>query len=298
MFPRFHQWDAGDEARGRQPHNGPGQSYLVQHSAGSGKSNSIGWLAPPSLAPPRHRPTRRSSTRSSWSPTEVLDQQLQGTVQQFESVRGTIVSVEGKDPGKSTELAEALTGTAQIITVTLETFPFVIDKICQDAALGPSNYAIIVDEAHSSQTGDAANALKQALGAGRASGDRPTEGGGTRAAEDGDADAEEALAAIVAARGHQQNLSFFAFTATPKDRTLELFGTPDADGRSEPFHLYSMRQAIEEGFILDVLANYTTYADLLQDREGDVEEAAAEEVDVQKAASAIAPVRDPEPALI
>jgi type I restriction enzyme R subunit len=223
----------------------------------------------------------------------VLDEQLRATVQQFENVKGTIVSVEGKAGSKSSELAKALTGKAQIVTVTLETFPYVIAKIAE-ADLAKFNYAVIVDEAHSSQTGDAATALKQALGAGGAKGDGGGDGDGD---DDGEMDAEAALAAIVAARGRQPNLSFFAFTATPKDRTVELFGTPNTDGLKQPFHLYTMRQAIEEGFILDVLANYTTYATYYR-LTAVSEEAGEEEVDVRKAASAIRRYVAKNPALI
>ena len=184
----------------------------------------------------------------------VLDRQLQETIYQFEHARGVVVKID-KD---STQLAEALAGEqARIIITTLQKFPFVLDKV---GDLPDRRYAVIVDEAHSSQTGEAAKDLRLALGA--------TEEQELTVAEAEDAGfiaeaidpVEEALAKAVGARGKQPNLSFFAFTATPKARTLELFGTWHTDtGRFEPFHLYSMRQAIEEGFILDVLANYTTY---------------------------------------
>jgi type I restriction enzyme R subunit len=264
---------------------GPGESYLIQHSAGSGKSNSIGWLS--------HRLSLLHDAADKKvfdkvivvTDRRVLDEQLRATVQQFEAVKGTIVSVEGKSGAKSSELADALTGKAQIVTVTLETFPYVIAKIAE-ADLAAKSYAVIVDEAHSSQTGDAANALKQALGA-----------GGTSGEDDEEFDAESALAAVVAARGKQPNLSFFAFTATPKDRTVELFGTVNAEGLKQPFHLYTMRQAIEEGFILDVLKNYTTYATYYR-LTAVSEEKAEEEVDVRKAASAIRKYVTKNPALI
>ncbi|MGH9155197.1 MAG: type I restriction enzyme subunit R domain-containing protein [Acidimicrobiales bacterium] len=228
---------------------GAGQTYLVQHSAGSGKSNSIGWLA--------HRLSLLHDDADDKvfdkvivvTDRRALDEQLRATVAQFEFVPGTIVTVEQRKGVKSKQLAEALGGKAQIVTVTLETFPHVIAKL-DDVDLASQRFATIVDEAHSSQTGDAATALKQALGA-KAS---------DVAGQGEELDAEAALAAIVAARGRQPNLSFFAFTATPKDRTVELFGTPGPDGLKRPFHLYTMRQAIQEGFILDVLANHTTYA--------------------------------------
>jgi type I restriction enzyme, R subunit len=249
IFPRFHQWDGVSSLAADARIRGAGQSYLVQHSAGSGKSNSIGWLA--------HRLSLLHDDADAKVFDKVivvtdrrsLDEQLRATVAQFESVPGTIVTVEERKGTKSKQLAEALGGKAQIVTVTLETFPHVIAKLT-DVDLASQRFAVIVDEAHSSQTGDAATALKQALGA--KANDLPDLGE--------ELDAETALAAIVAARGRQPNLSFFAFTATPKDRTVELFGTPGPDGLKRPFHLYTMRQAIQEGFILDVLANYTTYA--------------------------------------
>ncbi len=184
----------------------------------------------------------------------VLDRQLQDTVYQFEHVRGVVTKID-KNSG---QLAEALAGEqARIIITTLQKFPFVLDKIGQ---LPARRYAVLVDEAHSSQTGEAAKDLRMALGA--------TEEQELTVAEAEDSGfiaqaidpVEEALAKTVFARGRQANMSFFAFTATPKARTLEMFGTLNpSTGKFEPFHLYSMRQAIEEGFILDVLANYTTY---------------------------------------
>jgi type I restriction enzyme, R subunit len=184
----------------------------------------------------------------------VLDRQLQETIYQFEHARGVVVKIDQN----SQQLADALAGEqARIIITTLQKFPFVLDKI---AGLPNRKYAVIVDEAHSSQSGEAAKDLRLALGA--------TDETELTAAEAEDmglvANAvdpvEEALAKAVGARGRQANLSFFAFTATPKARTLELFGRWDAvEKRFEPFHLYTMRQAIEEGFILDVLRNYSTY---------------------------------------
>ena len=284
IFPRYHQWDAVTRLAAAALADGPGQSYLIQHSAGSGKSNSVGWLA--------HRLSLLHDAADKKvfdkvivvTDRRVLDEQLRATVRQFTSVEGTLVSVEGKAGAKSTELADALTGQAPIITVTLETFPHVIAKVAE-AGLAAKTYAVIVDEAHSSQTGDAAAALKQALG-GAVPGD-----------DDEEFDAEAALAAVLAARGRQPNISFFAFTATPKDRTVELFGTPNAEGLKQPFHLYTMRQAIEEGFILDVLKNYTTYATYYR-LTAATSEAAEEEVDVRKAASAIRRYVTKNPALI
>lgn len=254
IFPRFHQWDAVLALEADAREHGAGHSYLVQHSAGSGKSNTIAWTA--------HRLSSLHDDSDQKvfdkvvviTDRVVLDRQLQETIYQFEHTRGVVVKID-RD---STQLAEALSGEqARIIVTTLQKFPFVLDKI---AGLPARRYAVIVDEAHSSQTGEAAKDLRLVLGG--------TEEQELTAAEAEDAGfiaeaidpVEEALAKAVGARGRQENLSFFAFTATPKARTLEMFGTLDPEsGRYQPFHLYSMRQAIEEGFILDVLANYVTY---------------------------------------
>ncbi|HEX4901819.1 MAG TPA: type I restriction endonuclease, partial [Acidimicrobiales bacterium] len=248
IFPRFHQWDSVSRLTADARERGSGQTYLVQHSAGSGKSNSIGWLAHRLSLLHDAADTKVFDKVIVVTDRRALDTQLRATVSQFESVPGTVVSVEEGRGSKSDQLAAALGGKAQIVTVTLETFPHVIAKL-DDVDLRGQRFAVIVDEAHSSQTGDAATALKQALGAAVTG-----VGGG-----DG-IDAEAALAAVLAARGRQPNLSFFAFTATPKERTVELFGTTGPDGTKRPFHLYTMRQAIEEKFILDVLANYATYS--------------------------------------
>lgn len=254
VFPRFHQWDAVLALEADAREHRAGHSYLVQHSAGSGKSNTIAWTA--------HRLSSLHDDSDQKvfdkvvviTDRVVLDRQLQETIYQFEHTRGVVVKID-KD---STQLAEALSGEqARIIVTTLQKFPFVLDKI---AGLPARRYAVIVDEAHSSQTGEAAKDLRLVLGA--------TDEQELTAAEAEDAGfiaeaidpVEEALAKAVSARGRQHNLSFFAFTATPKARTLEMFGTLDPEsGRYQPFHLYSMRQAIDEGFILDVLANYVTY---------------------------------------
>ncbi len=253
IFPRFHQWNAVLSLEAHAKAHGAGQHYLVQHSAGSGKSNTIAWTA--------HRLSNLHDADDVKvfdkviviTDRVVLDRQLQDTIYQFEHARGVVEKIDKS----SSQLAEALTGQqARIIITTLQKFPFILDKI---GSLPARRYAVIVDEAHSSQTGEAAKDLRLAL-----SGVDEQE---LTAAEAEDAGfvaeavdpVEEALAKAVAARGKHDNLSFFAFTATPKAKTLELFGTKNADGKYEPFHLYSMRQAIEEGFILDVLSNYTTY---------------------------------------
>ena len=252
IFPRYHQWDAVRRLEADARAAGPGRSYLVQHSAGSGKSNTIAWLA--------HRLMSLHGTDDQpvfdkvvvITDRVILDRQLQETIYQFEHAAGVVARIDAD----STQLAEALTGQqARIVITTLQKFPFILGKV---AELGKRRFAVIVDEAHSSQTGEAAKDLKAALGA--TSAEVQLALAEAADATDGPVDPQDALAAQVAARGKQPNLSFFAFTATPKARTLELFGRKDQDGNFAPFHLYSMRQAIEEGFILDVLANYTTYA--------------------------------------
>jgi len=254
VFPRFHQWDAVLALEAHAGSHGAGHSYLVQHSAGSGKSNTIAWTA--HRLSSLHDAADRKLFDKVVVITDrvVLDRQLQETIYQFEHVRGVVVKIDQH----SAQLAEALAGEqARVIVTTLQKFPFVLDKI---GGLPARRYAVIVDEAHSSQTGEAAKDLRLALGA--------TEEEELSAAEAEDAGfiteaidpVEEALAKAVGARGRQENLSFFAFTATPKARTLEMFGNLDpVTCRYQPFHLYSMRQAIEEGFILDVLASYVTY---------------------------------------
>lgn len=255
IVPRYHQWDCVLRLEANARSHGPGRRYLAQHSAGSGKSNSIAWLA--------HRLSKLHDEHDKAvfdkvvviTDRRVLDDQLSATIAQFESVAGVVVRVEDKEGAKSTKLAEALAGEqARIVVCTLQTFSFVLDKI---DGIGRRNYAVIVDEAHSSQTGEAARDLKAALGAG-------SEEARLEIAEKEEAGepvtAEDKLNEVVAARAQQENLSFFAFTATPKPRTVELFGSPLPGGdRKVPFHTYSMRQAIEEGFILDVLRHYTPF---------------------------------------
>jgi len=254
IFPRYHQLDAVRALEADAEANGVGKNYLVEHSAGSGKSNTIAWTAHRLSSLHDQHDTKVFDKVIVITDRIVLDRQLQDTIYQFEHARGVVVKID-KD---SDQLAEALAGQqARIIITTLQKFPFVLDKI---GDLPSRRYAVVVDEAHSSQTGEAAKDLRVALGA--------TDEQELTVAEAEDSGfmaqaidpVEEALAKAVSARGHQPNLSFFAFTATPKARTLEMFGTwhPET-GKFEPFHLYSMRQAIDEGFILDVLANYTTY---------------------------------------
>lgn len=249
-FPRYHQWRAVTKLERTIRKEGPGGSYLVQHSAGSGKTDSIAWTA--------HRMASLHTPEGSKvfdgvivvSDRQVLDGQLQRAVEQLETRPGVFEGItSGSEGSKSAQLAKALLAKRQIIGVTLQTFPHALDVIEKHTGLADRTYAIIADEAHSSQTGEAAASLKQVLTA-QASGE-----------DDLEADAEDVLADVMARNvGSTGTLSFLAFTATPKGKTLELFGRPDPEtGVPGPFDLYSMKQAIEEGFILDVLQNYLPY---------------------------------------
>jgi type I restriction enzyme R subunit len=256
VFPRFHQWDAVRRLEAHAREHGAGHGYLVEHSAGSGKSNSIAWLA--HRLSSLHGDDDRKIFDKVVIITDrlVLDRQLQDTVYQFEHAQGVVVRIDKH----SSQLADALAGEqAQIIVTTMQKFPFVLDKVDEVPA---RSYAVIVDEAHSSQTGEAAADLRRVLSGGSEQ-ERLEAAEAEDTVEEADrGDSQDLLARSLEGRGRPGNLSFFAFTATPKAKTLELFGTALGEGeerRYVPFHLYSMRQAIEEGFILDVLSNYTTY---------------------------------------
>lgn len=255
VFPRFHQWDAVRKLEAAARADGPGHDYLVEHSAGSGKSNTIAWLA--------HRLSSLHSGADEKvfdkvvviTDRRILDKQLQDTIYQLEHSRGVVEKIDTD----SAQLAQALAGQqARIVITTLQKFPVVL---AQGVDLPDRRYAVIVDEAHSSQTGESSKDLKLLLG-----GATPEQELSAAEAEElgftpepGNL-AEDALAQAAGARSRQPNISFFAFTATPKARTLELFGVLNREtGKHEPFHLYTMRQAIEEGFILDTLARYVTY---------------------------------------
>ncbi|MET8280286.1 DEAD/DEAH box helicase family protein [Micromonospora sp. NPDC005174] len=265
IFPRYHQWHAVRRMVEHASDHGAGHNYLVEHSAGSGKSNTIAWLAHrlSTLHDADNQPVFEKAIVI--TDRVVLDRQLQDTIYQFDHVAGVVKKIDED----SQQLADALTGSAaRVIITTLQKFPFVLDKV---AKLGQRRYAVIIDEAHSSQSGESANALKKALG--------------RLGSDDIDADGD-LLTASALARGKHANLSYFAFTATPKQKTLELFGTRNpGTGQMEPFHVYSMRQAIEEGFILDVLRNYITYEARWRLASAAVEavEAADPEVDPKKA---------------
>ena len=247
IFPRYHQLDVVRRLEADAGRNGAGQNYLVQHSAGSGKSNSIAWVAHRLASLHDARDGKVFDSVVVVTDRRVLDQQLQQTIYQFEHRQGVVLRIDED----SAQLAGAIEAGVPIIITTLQKFPFVADKV---ASLPKRRYAVIVDEAHSSQSGEAAMELKAVL-----AGPQIHERAATYAVEQGLPDHEEEIVTAMLTRGRQENISFFAFTATPKARTLEVFGTPDDDGTPRPFHLYSMRQAIEERFILDVLKHYTTY---------------------------------------
>lgn len=249
IFPRYHQLDAVRKLSQDVLEVGIGPNYLIQHSAGSGKSNSIAWLA--------YRLSNLHNTNDERifdsvivvTDRKVLDQQLQNTIYQFEHKSGMVQKID-RD---SNQLANALGYGTNIIITTLQKFPFIIDKVGE---LPDRKYAVIIDEAHSSQGGEASKKMKDVLAA-----KSLEEATGEDTLDDysGDDFIREQIERSAIARGKQANISFFAFTATPKYKTLEVFGNKDTEGKPQPFHLYSMRQAIEEGFILDVLQNYTTY---------------------------------------
>jgi len=249
IFPRYHQLDAVREISRNVLESGAGNNYLVQHSAGSGKSNSIAWLAYHLSSLHNAQNERIFDSVIVVTDRRVLDQQLQNTIYQFEHKSGVVQKID-KD---STQLANALGYGTNIIITTLQKFPFVVDKVGE---LPDRTYAVVIDEAHSSQGGEASKKMKEVLASGAlkytAINDQDDD-------YTGDDFVREQIERSAALRGQQNNISFFAFTATPKYKTLQVFGSKDAEGKPKPFHLYSMRQAIEEGFILDVLQNYTTY---------------------------------------
>ncbi len=279
IFPRYHQLDSVRCIVAAVRNEGAGRNYLIQHSAGSGKTNSISWLSHRLAS--LHGPQDRKVFDCVVVITDrrVLDQQLQDAIYQIEHAQGVVKCIDQD----SKQLAAALVDGTQIVITTLQKFPFVLRGLLRvagaetqekataeekaqaaawEAEIAKRRYAVIVDEAHSSQTGETARELKAILGANQAED------------SEGEADWEDRLNEVMASRGKQSNLSFFAFTATPKGKTLELFGRPGTSGKPVAFHVYSMRQAIEEGFILDVLTNYTTYATyfgLLKEAEDDPE---------------------------
>ena len=248
IFPRYHQLDCVRKLIAHAREHGPGQRYLIQHSAGSGKSFTIAWLAHQLATLHGAEDRRVFDSIVVVTDRRVLDRQLQRTMRQFEQTLGVVENIDTT----SRQLKEALETGKTIIVTTLQKFPVIVDQIGQ---LPGKRFAVIVDEAHSSQSGESTKSLKAVLAA-RSLEEAEREEAGAQTPEE---ELESAILAEIERRGRPANLSMFAFTATPKPKTLELFGRRREDGRFEPFHLYSMRQAIEEGFILDVLANYTTY---------------------------------------
>ena len=251
IFPRFHQLDVVRKLIADVRENGSGKNYLIQHSAGSGKSNSIAWTAYRLAS--LHDLDNKAYFSSVIIITDrtVLDRQLQDTISSFDHTLGTVETIgEGKS---SKDLRDAINNGCRIIVTTLQKFPVIYTEV--ESTKGKS-FAIIVDEAHSSQTGKSANKLKTAL--------VDTELALREYAEiegkaEEEIDKQDKLIQEMLAHGRHKNLSFFAFTATPKNQTLEMFGTEYTDGSFHPFHVYSMKQAIQEGFIMDVLQNYMTY---------------------------------------
>ena len=245
FFPRYHQMDVVSKLVAHASKNGVGQTYLIQHSAGSGKSNSITWAAyqfieiyPQSKKVPGSKGLDRPLFDSVIVVTDrrLLDKQLRDTIKEFSEVKNIIAPAY-----KSSELKSALERGKKIIITTIQKFPFIIDGI---ADLSDKRFAVIIDEAHSSQSGSAHDNMNRAMG---------------RNDEEIEEDAQDKILKAMRSRKMRGNASYLAFTATPKNTTLEKFGQKQNDGSFKPFHLYSMKQAIEEGFILDVLANYTTY---------------------------------------
>ncbi|MCD6584682.1 MAG: type I restriction endonuclease subunit R [Desulfobacteraceae bacterium] len=255
IFPRYHQWDVVNKLVDAARTEGPGYKYLIQHSAGSGKSNSIAWTAHQLSSLYDKDGNKQFDSVIIVTDRTVLDDQLQDTIYQFEHVDGVVGRINTKegDGSKSEKLAAALKNSQPIIIVTIQTFPFVLKAIENDVSLKERHYAVIADEAHSSQSGSTARQLKEVLMI-------------DQTGDEEELSTDEILDAVVASRRASANLSYFAFTATPKTKTLELFGrlpkpdqAPSKTNKPEAYHVYSMRQAIEEGFILDVLKNYTNY---------------------------------------
>ncbi len=235
FFPRYHQLEVVRNLLFHAGQHGVGHTYLIQHSAGSGKSNSITWTAYQLIE--LYRPGGDHPMFDSVvvvTDRRVLDKQLRNNIKQFSEVKNIVAPAMS-----SQELKTSLESGKKIIITTIQKFPFIVDGIDD---LSEKNFAVIIDEAHSSQSGSAADNLNKSLG------------------ETGDEDeVQDAILETMRRRKMRRNASYFAFTATPKNATLERFGIKNAEGKFEPFHLYSMKQAIEEGFILDVIANYTTY---------------------------------------
>jgi type I restriction enzyme R subunit len=245
IFPRYHQWDCVTKVVRDASATGTGQKYLIQHSAGSGKSNSIAWVA-------HHLATLHDKDSNKVfdsviviTDRKVLDSQLQETIYQFEHKAGLVERITNASGAKSDQLSIALKERKPVIIVTIQTFGFVLQKLGSEE-MAKYRFAVIADEAHTSQTGKSASSLKAVLG------HTPTD-------DDEELSLEDLVAEASQSRYGKGNISYFAFTATPKPKTMQLFGRHDENGVYHAFHTYSMRQAIEEGFILDVLKGYISY---------------------------------------
>ena len=256
IFPRYHQLDVTRKLQAAVLADGPGAKYLIQHSAGSGKTNSIAWTAHflAELHDAQH--AKVFDTVLVVSDRTVIDAQLQEALFDFQRTAGVVATISDSDGSKSGKLAEALSGDKKIVVCTIQTFPFAIEAVRTLAATQGKRFAVIADEAHSSQSGEAAAKLKAVLSAEEQA----------ELDDGGELSTEDFLAAQMSARADSRGITFVAFTATPKGKTMELFGTrPNPalpvgpDNLPVPFHVYSMRQAIEEHFILDVLQNYISY---------------------------------------
>lgn len=255
VFPRYHQLDLIRKFRRQLKEDGVGKNYLVQHTTGSGKSYSIGWLSHTltSLYRSKGDTKRLFDTIIVVTDRTVLDDQLRNTIRSLEKIDGVVNGVEHG----SQELKKFLEQGKDIVITTIQKFPFISETI---ASLGNRTFGVIIDEVHSSQSGEMSKELKKSLS-------KPDE-------DDDEFDYEEMLRQEIQSRGKQSHISFFGFTGTPKEKTLELFGTKTRDGKFVPFHIYSMYQSIHEGFTLDVLQNYTTYKryfKVKQTKDGDIE---------------------------
>ena len=266
IFPRYHQLDVVRKLLADVRAKGAGHRYLIQHSAGSGKSNSIGWLTHQLIDCEREGQGAASGkkvfdTIIVITDRTILDQQIRDTIKQFAQVSSTIGAVTGQGDSKTGQLRDFLAGGKRVIIATIQTFPFVLDEIGSHHRQG--NFAVIIDEAHSSQGGKASAAMSKALSA--------------IGEQDDEESAEDQVNRIMESRKLLPNASYFAFTATPKNKTLEVFGEVYHDGevtKHRPFHSYTMKQAIQEGFILDVLKHYTpvnSYYKLVKKVDGDPE---------------------------
>lgn len=255
IFPRYHQLDLIRNFRRQLREDGVGKNYLVQHTTGSGKSYSIGWLSHTltSFYESEGDTKRMFDTIIVVTDRQVLDEQLGKLIRSLQKDEGIVHTTRD---GGSKELREVLEKGKDIVITTIQKFPFISETI---SSLGDRKFGVIIDEVHSSQSGELSKELKKSL---------------SRSDDDDEFDYEEMLRQEIQSRGKQDHISFFGFTGTPKEKTLELFGTKTPEGQFIPFHIYSMYQSIHEGFTLDVLQNYTTYKryfKVKQTKDGDIE---------------------------